>query len=175
MFQPEDQTQVTNTFALLRHTPEVIMYYLNNLVFPTCLDRQRQKLSSCGVDLGLFPSVCLSCLSASLTHSLTYSLFSSLSGSSMLFGVRLGFSGTPSQLLPSDLRPCHFEKGSEAAIVRVLTSPSHVGFERIKEWTVKSLLEFVANHDPPFCALIDTGALITGMSNLEVTADSIFL
>ena len=34
-------------------------------------------------------------------------------GSSMVFGTRIGFSGTPSDLLPHDLKPCHFEPGSE--------------------------------------------------------------
>jgi hypothetical protein len=35
-------------------------------------------------------------------------------------------------------------------------------------WNVYSLLDFIATADPPFHALIDTGALITGMSNQKV-------
>ena len=79
-------------------------------------------------------------------------------GSDMLFGLRLGFSGTPSDLLPTELRPCHYEKGSEAKIVRVLTSPDYVSYERLTNWKVQSLLKWVATHQPPFHALIDTGA-----------------
>ena len=37
-----------------------------------------------------------------------------------------------------------------------------------KNWDARSLLMRVAKHDPPYHALIDTGALITGLSNLEV-------
>ena len=35
-------------------------------------------------------------------------------------------------------------------------------------WTVKSLLRHVARAEPRLSALIDTGALITGLSNKEV-------
>ena len=35
-------------------------------------------------------------------------------------------------------------------------------------WTVQSLLDSIAYADPPFHALIDTGALITGLSNIQV-------
>ena len=45
-------------------------------------------------------------------------------GSDILFGRRLGFSGTPSNLLPVDLVPCHFEQGSEGKILRALTDES---------------------------------------------------
>ena len=36
------------------------------------------------------------------------------------------------------------------------------------KWTARSLLRDVARADPPFHALIDVGALITGMDNEEV-------
>jgi hypothetical protein len=35
-------------------------------------------------------------------------------------------------------------------------------------WTAKGLLKDICTADPPFHALIDTGALITGMDNEEV-------
>ena len=44
-------------------------------------------------------------------------------GGNMLFKRRIGFSGTPSELLPRDLGKCAFEPGSEGAIVHTLTSP----------------------------------------------------
>lgn len=35
-------------------------------------------------------------------------------------------------------------------------------------WTAEEILTFVATSEPPFHALIDTGALITGMDNVDV-------
>jgi hypothetical protein len=37
-----------------------------------------------------------------------------------------------------------------------------------QDWTARSLLRDVARADPPFHALIDSGALITGLDNEEV-------
>src|SRR5437773_2290607 len=70
----------------------------------------------------------------------------------------LVLSGTPSDLLPTELRPCHYEPGSEvsrhaltanyvcvqAKIVRVLTSPDFVTYERLRNWDVHSLLKRVS-------------------------------
>lgn len=105
----------------------------------------------------------------------------------MLFGRRIGFSGTPSDLMPAELgrletsskNPkinhsrfspfrCHFEEGSEARIVHTLTDTSVVSAQVCNSgWTVTSLLEIVCSQ-PQYRALIDTGALITGMSNKQV-------
>ena len=87
-------------------------------------------------------------------------------GDDFLFGVRLGFSGTPSDLLPPSLQPCHYEPGSEAKIISTLTSAKIVDFELVEEWDVDLLLEQIANGK--FSALIDTGALITGYTNEQV-------
>ena len=38
-------------------------------------------------------------------------------GSDMLFGTRLGFSGTPSELMPRELGQCEYEPGSEGEVV----------------------------------------------------------
>jgi hypothetical protein len=78
---------------------------------------------------------------------------------------RIGFSGTPNDLLPVAVRPCHFEPGSEGKILKTLTSTSVVTVERMPTWTVEGLLTWVANATPPFHALIDVGALVTGFSN----------
>jgi hypothetical protein len=53
-----------------------------------------------------------------------------------------------------------------------LTSPSIVSYEIMpREWSVESLLLHIATKsNPPYHALIDTGALITGMSNKEVAS-----
>lgn len=87
----------------------------------------------------------------------------------MLFSRRIGFSGTPSDLLPIELGRCGYEKGSDGKMMAYLTSPEIVSYEVVDEgWSVHGLLERIATADPPYHALIDTGALITGMSNFEV-------
>jgi hypothetical protein len=89
-------------------------------------------------------------------------------GSSILFAKRIGFSGTPSNLLPVDLGSCQYEPGSDGKVIHVLTNPSVVTASRKSNWRARSLLRDVARNDPPFHALIDVGALITGMDNEEV-------
>eukprot|EP00937_MAST-01D_sp_MAST-1D-sp2_P008070 g8070.t1 len=92
-------------------------------------------------------------------------------GSRHIFDTRLGFSGTPSELLPRDLGSCEFEPGSEGKMVDVLTSPEFVSYTVKRNWTVRSLLDDIATaKDGDFLALIDTGALITGMTNLQVAS-----
>jgi hypothetical protein len=63
-----------------------------------------------------------------------------------------------------------FESASEAAIFTTLTSARCVMSSRLPQWTVFSLLQWVACHPQCFSALIDIGALITGLSNKAVAA-----
>ena len=90
-------------------------------------------------------------------------------GSGILFSQRIGFSGTPSSLLPTELQPCHFEVASEGKIVSTLCDPTlckHTVYPKLgKAWTVEGLLVHIAKG--PFLALIDTGALITGYTNVS--------
>ena len=54
-------------------------------------------------------------------------------------------------------------------MVHFLTSPSIASYVHLPQgWTAYSILEFIATAFPPFHALIDTGALITGLSNKAV-------
>jgi hypothetical protein len=62
-------------YLLLKNAPSVIHYYLREFIFPQYMRYQRCKLSASGQDLG----------------------------GSMLFGRRIGFSGTPSDLMPAEL------------------------------------------------------------------------
>jgi hypothetical protein len=90
-------------------------------------------------------------------------------GGDLVFGRRMGFSGTPSDLVPVEFRPCQFEEGDDGKIISTLTSPATVSYTTMPgDWTVNSLLNMIATADPPYHALIDTGALITGMSNYQV-------
>ena len=90
-------------------------------------------------------------------------------GGDLLFGLRLGFSGTPSDLLPVEMRPCRYEEGDDANVMHVLMSPRVVSFKILnQQWSVDNLLHDIANTMPQYHALIDTGALVTGYSNKEV-------
>lgn len=72
-------------------------------------------------------------------------------------------------VLPRQVRPCHYERGSEAMILRTLTNPHCVQVEKLQteEWTVSALVA-CATCSPEYSCLIDAGALITGMSNEQV-------
>jgi len=90
----------------------------------------------------------------------------------MLCGRRLGFSGTPSDLLPLELGKCNYEKGSDGKMGYVLTSPTFVSAYHVVSpgWSASSVLDMIC-HPPPgvrYHSLIDTGAIITGMTNVEV-------
>eukprot|EP00931_Biecheleriopsis_adriatica_P073552 TRINITY_DN47812_c0_g1_i1.p1 TRINITY_DN47812_c0_g1~~TRINITY_DN47812_c0_g1_i1.p1 ORF type:complete len:4288 (-),score=931.49 TRINITY_DN47812_c0_g1_i1:37-12879(-) len=141
LFQPEDHRQMSSLQLLFSFLPQVNRYYLTHMVFPDTMNFQRLKVSASGHELG----------------------------SDMLFHRRIGFSGTPSNLLPVDLAPCTYEPGSDGKIIEILTNPDVVGSLDIPAgWDAKALLSQVANAEPPYHALIDTGALITGLENLEV-------
>jgi len=63
-------------------------------------------------------------------------------GGELLFKQRLGFSGTPSDILPVELGQCHYEKGSDAKMMFLLGSPAVVSHEVLDGgWSVRSILE----------------------------------
>lgn len=91
-------------------------------------------------------------------------------GGEMLFGKRVGFSGTPSDFLPDELGQCQDEDGSDGKILNYLTSESTVKSRLLgSDWSVTGWLDDVIGSDPSLHCLIDTSALITGMSNYEVS------
>jgi len=94
-------------------------------------------------------------------------------GGKMMFDRRIGFSGTPSELIPLEFKGCNYEKGSDGKILNFLTSTEIVTLWDLKyvdSWSVENLLKSIASCNPPFHALIDTGALVTGLTNYEVAA-----
>jgi hypothetical protein len=138
-FKDRDQFEVL--YKLLRKLPQVLAWYLTHIVFPVTMRFQMHRLSSCGQELG----------------------------GNLVFKNRLGFSGTPSNLLPVEFGTCCFEKGDDGKILRTLTSPIVVSIDILEGgWTAKSVLDRVASANPPYHALIDTGALVTGYDNLGV-------
>lgn len=42
-------------------------------------------------------------------------------GGEMIFKTRVGFSGTPSNLLPEEMKPCHYEQGDDGRMIYYLT------------------------------------------------------
>mmetsp|Transcript_2150 Transcript_2150/g.2909 ORF Transcript_2150/g.2909 Transcript_2150/m.2909 type:complete len:4480 (+) Transcript_2150:77-13516(+) len=146
LFQPTDPVQLGRLKQCIAEYPPSIHYYLRQHVFPALMNFQATKISACGHELG----------------------------SSILFGKRIGFSGTPSNLLPMDLGDCQYEPGSDGRVLSVLTYPSVVNIEQKASWSAKMLLSDVATAyertQVPVHALIDTGALITGMDNLAVAS-----
>ena len=75
--------------------PRAIHYHLGS-AFVETLESQHEKIAASGMDLG----------------------------SRTLFGTRLGFSGTPNDLLPLAMGACVPEPGSAAKTVLILTDPA---------------------------------------------------
>lgn len=67
----KDEQHVSVTYNLIRRIPQVRKYCLDKFVFPLTMEHRHEKVSASGQDLG----------------------------GGMLFGRRVGFSGTPSDLL----------------------------------------------------------------------------
>ena len=117
LIDPRDKEQFAVLYPLLGKLPHPVMFYLNELIFPEVLAYQGLKLSACGQELG----------------------------GDMLFGRRIGFSGTPSDILPRELGGCHYERGSDGQVVHYLTSPRVVGHRDLPSgWNAKSILDVIA-------------------------------
>ena len=117
LIDTKDKEQFKVLYPLMYKLPHCVMYYLNELIFPEVLAHQGLKLSTCGQELG----------------------------GDILFGRRIGFSGTPSDILPRELGSCQYERGSDGRVVHYLTSPKIVAHVDIATgWEVKTLLDFIA-------------------------------
>jgi len=154
-FQKSNAEQMEKLRKLWNLEPLVLHYYLVKFIFPEHMRCQRLKLSASGQSVG----------------------------GDMLVGRRVGFSGTPSDLLPVELGKCEYETGDDGKMLATVLDPLVVSHEMLgKGWTVELLLDRLANglNDDGgthvggrvrFNALIDTGALITGYSNEQVAAE----
>lgn len=117
LIDPKDTEQFKVIFPLLYKLPHPVMYYLNELIFPEVLAYQGLKLSGCGQELG----------------------------GDMLFGKKIGFSGTPSDILPLELGSCQYERGSDGKVVHYLTSTDVVQLMKVpSQWDARSILELIA-------------------------------
>eukprot|EP01062_Namystynia_karyoxenos_P081246 TRINITY_DN888_c0_g3_i1.p1 TRINITY_DN888_c0_g3~~TRINITY_DN888_c0_g3_i1.p1 ORF type:complete len:5328 (+),score=1998.63 TRINITY_DN888_c0_g3_i1:108-15986(+) len=144
-FQPEEDYQRKSLRELIGYVSRAVDQYMNTLVFPKAMLFQRLKISACGQELG----------------------------SDILFRRRIGFSGTPSDLIPKDLGRCVKERGSDGKMLRVLTDRNVMSSVDVPEqWSAKSILRMISSGDHGiFHAMIDTGALVTGMENEEVAEE----
>jgi hypothetical protein len=145
LLKRSDDRQMAKAFRLLRRHPPVVDYVLTTMIYPIYLRYQRTKISASGQELG----------------------------GSMLFPRRVGFSGTPSALLPRELGQTRYEMGADGLMLTVMTDPAHVSHELIDpDWDARSLLRRIAQRPfaERFSALIDTGALITGLTNEQAAA-----
>ena len=140
LFNPDDPEQMSTLKSAVGNLPALVVYYLREYVFKEVMKNHTENLTASGLELG----------------------------GRMLFGSRLCFTGTPSDLLPTALGKCKYESGSEAKVIRALSNPKVVSYEFVPHWTVETLLLKVAkNPHRQFRAFIDAGALITGMGNEE--------
>eukprot|EP00854_Cymbomonas_tetramitiformis_P003795 gene3795-4746_t len=136
-----DAWQAEAIHRTLRNHGPAQQHYLARCVLPGCLRAHESRLGASGEELG----------------------------DSAVFGVRLAYTGTPNNLLPKAMGGCHYEEMTDGRMLDTLSSREHVILERVTGgWDPLSLLRRIAAHDPPFCALIDPGALIVGLSNQEV-------
>ena len=144
LLKRSNDEQMKRIYRLIRFLPDCLHFYMENFIFPVYMDNKVTKISAAGQELG----------------------------GEMLFKRRIGFSGTPSDLLPVELGKCEYERGSDGQMIHVMTSKRVCSYEVIREnWSPLSILQMIANPSTAgvrYHALIDTGALITGLTNYEV-------
>ena len=142
LIQP-DAASILCLKKLWQRKAPVYLYYLRREIFPKATPSQTRKLSACAQELS----------------------------SPTLFKVRLGFSGTPTNILPSSLPPVEFDGATDGKTLAILSSPHLVSLHHMMSgWTPESLLAYIAGRRPHFSALIDTAALLCGLENEEVAA-----
>ena len=141
--QKSNDEQMDKLFALWRTEPLVVHHYLETLVFPTHMRSQRLKISASGQSIG----------------------------GDMLFDQRVGFSGTPSDLLPFELGHCEYEQGDDGKMLATVLDETICSTEHVPQgWTVDYLLDLASGGERAH-ALIDTGALVTGRTNKQVAVE----
>jgi hypothetical protein len=87
--QKSNEEQMDKLYNLITYEPLVIHHYLQKTIFPLHMRSQRTKISASG-----------QCV-----------------GGDMLVGKRVGFSGTPSDLLPQELGRCDYETGDDGMML----------------------------------------------------------
>jgi len=109
--QKSNQEQMDKLFDLIKQEPLVVHYYLQKNIFPTHMRSQKLKISASGQAIG----------------------------GDMIVGRRVGFSGTPSDLLPEELGRCDYETGDDGMMLTTVLDRSVASYEIIK-------VDFHAHH-----------------------------
>ena len=102
--QKSNKEQMDKLFELIRYEPSVIHHYLQRTIFPTYMRSQRMKISASGQAVG----------------------------GDMLVGKRVGFSGTPSDLLPQELGRCDYETGDDGMMLTTCLDRNVTSYEFIQ-------------------------------------------
>jgi hypothetical protein len=111
--QEDNKEELFLIYNLLWREPLVIQSLLFDVVFPLTLRHCTEQFSASGQELG----------------------------SSMLFPIRLGFSGTPNALLPFELNKTVYQRGIYGKMVHSLTSLDVTSVRILEDqWSVESLL-----------------------------------
>jgi len=102
--QRSNVDQMDRLFHLFEKEPLVIHDYLEKSIFPVYMRSQRLKISASGQAVG----------------------------GDMLFGRRIGFSGTPSDLLPQELGRCDYETGDDGMMLSTVLDRAVVSEEHLE-------------------------------------------
>jgi hypothetical protein len=102
--QKSNDEQMEKLFNLLQKEPLVIHDYLQKTVFATHMRSQRMKISASGQAVG----------------------------GDMLVSKRVGFSGTPSDLLPQELGRCDYETGDDGMMLTTVLDRSIASYSQLK-------------------------------------------
>eukprot|EP01059_Diplonema_ambulator_P001287 TRINITY_DN11037_c0_g1_i6.p1 TRINITY_DN11037_c0_g1~~TRINITY_DN11037_c0_g1_i6.p1 ORF type:complete len:2473 (+),score=747.89 TRINITY_DN11037_c0_g1_i6:4581-11999(+) len=144
LVSPADTEQMEILGKYLLRSKGVARDFLVNCAFQEVLSKAVQQLSASGQELA----------------------------SSLLSSHRVAFSGTPNDLLPDGIGKCEYAEGDDGEMVNTLSAAAVVTVETIDrnphELLKKVATAVNADGSPMYTAMIDTGALITGMSNREV-------
>ena len=117
ILQISNDEEMKLVFDVLKSHSEVVDYYLNTILFPKFMRFQKVKLQASAQEIG----------------------------SQMMFHNRLGFSGTPSNVIPKLLGDCEFEPGSQARIIVTMTDPKIVTHEFMDStWNAQKILDKIA-------------------------------
>lgn len=99
--QKSNEEQMDKLYNLIAYEPLVIHHYLQKTIFPLHMRSQRMKISASG-----------QCV-----------------GGDMLVGKRVGFSGTPSDLLPQELGRCDYETGDDGMMLTTVLDRNVTSYE----------------------------------------------
>lgn len=142
--QKSNEEQMEKLYELWRREPLAIHHYLQSGVFAQYMRSQRRKISASGQAIG----------------------------GDLLFARRVGFSGTPSDLLPLELGSCQYQKCDDGKQLATVLDPEVCSIQELQPgWSVEDLLDLASSTHMRIHALIDTGALVTGRTNRDVASE----